>query len=113
MPEDGTAELKKSARILVPFVAVIALTAFPLGSMAWPIGFLLWIALVFGMLLLLVRWHAKNTLYHCPNCGNDFEISPVADLISPHGTANGGWTYLRCPRCQQMVRASEKTKAKT
>ena len=107
---NGRDELKKSAIVLIPFIATIVITAIILTPFSWPVGFLIWIVLVMGMLLLLVRWHARNTIYHCPNCGNNFEISAFEDLVSPHGTANGSWTYLRCPRCQRMIKASEATR---
>lgn len=72
---------------------------------AWPTGFVVWVFIVSVGLYLMVRWHARSTGYRCRNCGNEFEISTFTDLVSPHGTGDGGWTYLKCPRCEKRTRA--------
>jgi len=79
------------------YVAVISVTAFILLITYW----YLWIAIVAGGLFALVLWHKKSTVYHCPICGNEFEISFLTDLFSPHGVtkSGGGWVYLKCPEC--------------
>lgn len=70
----------------------------------------LWIFIFVVGLILLVRWHAKVSVYRCPNCGNEFQISTITDLISPQGvgrTEDGkfyGWKYLKCP-CGNRMRA--------
>jgi len=48
------------------------------------------------LLLLLVYWHARDTAYRCPRCRNEFEISMLRDLVSPHMLTT---KYLRCPGC--------------
>jgi len=57
-------------------------------------------ALIFGglavMTFFLVRWHARNTGYECPECRHLFMVSPVTDFLSPH---LGGVKLLRCPQC--------------
>jgi DNA-directed RNA polymerase subunit RPC12/RpoP len=66
----------------------------------------LWLLLVVGGLVLLVRWHARRFAYRCPACGHEFEISPWTDLISPHGVSRrGGWKLLKCPHCGKRARA--------
>lgn len=70
------------------------------------IGFVAWIALVVGSLLLLVSWHACAFAYRCRDCGHEFQISLWTDLLGPHGLSKGeGWKYLRCPKCKQRTRA--------
>ncbi len=57
-------------------------------------------------LLLLVGWHARTFAYRCRNCGHEFAISPLTDLVSPHGPGRGGgWKLLRCPKCGRWTRA--------
>jgi DNA-directed RNA polymerase subunit RPC12/RpoP len=72
----------------------------------WYIGLII-IVIAVGILFLLVRWHARNFAYRCPECGQEFEISTFTDFISPHG---GGKKYLRCPRCQKRSWANEMEK---
>jgi hypothetical protein len=92
----------KSLLFIGIYVATISITAFILLVTYW----YLWIALVAGGMLLLVLWHKKSTAYHCPKCGNKFEISFLIDFFSPHGvTKNGGWTYL--PKMPQMPKQNK------
>jgi DNA-directed RNA polymerase subunit RPC12/RpoP len=74
------------------FTAAIVASAVLIASKR-PLGFVL---LACSLLLLLVRWHAANFAYQCPACGNEFEISTLQDLISPHMLST---KYLRCPAC--------------
>jgi DNA-directed RNA polymerase subunit RPC12/RpoP len=78
-------------------VVVIVVTATILIPMAWPVGFIVWLAtFASGGLFLLVRWHANNTAYRCPACGWEFEISVFIDFASPHMPNK---KYLKCPQC--------------
>lgn len=78
-----------------------------------PLYFILLIILVFSGLILLVRWHARNHIYQCQNCGHEFEVSSFTDFVSPHGPGlAGGWKYLKCPSCQKRSRALEIRKTK-
>lgn len=87
----------KSLLFIGIYVAVISVTAFLLLVTYWYV----WLAIVAGGLFMLVLWHKKSTAYHCPKCGNEFEISFLTDFFSPHRvTKNGGWTFLKCPKCQ-------------
>jgi len=70
---------------------------------------LFWIALVAVELLFLVYWHTKNFAYRCPSCGSEFEISMLADLISPHIL---DVKYLSCPKCNKREWAIILRKAK-
>ena len=91
---------------LTAFVATTVLTALILAPRYWPLGFALWIIVVATSLLVVVRWHAGNTVYSCPECGELFSIGTVTDLVSPHGLGSGGgWKLLTCPKCGSHVRA--------
>ena len=55
--------------------------------------------------MILVYWHAKATAYHCPRCGNEFEISILTDFFSLRGMNRAGsWKYLKCPICSTQSR---------
>lgn len=85
-------------------VAIIGVTLF-LSSRSIA-EFVVLVVLVGGLPFLVV-WHARTFAYRCRNCGHEFEISPWVDLISPHGLGKeGGWKYLRCPKCGQRTRAA-------
>lgn len=91
---------------LTAFVATTILTAIILAPIHWPFGFALWIIVVVASLAAVVSWHAANTVYRCPECGQLFSIGTVTDLVSPHGLGRGGgWTLLTCPKCGNHVRA--------
>ena len=100
----------KSLLFISIYVSVISISAFFLLVTYW----YLWITLVVAGLLLLVLWHKKSTAYHCPKCGNEFEISFLTDFFSPHGvTKDGvGWLYLKCPRCQNRTKMEILVKTK-
>ena len=70
------------------------------------IGAILWFALVGVVLAILVSWHTKTYAYKCKQCGEEFEISPLTNFVSPQGFGkNGAWKYLKCPRCDKHEHA--------
>ncbi len=73
----------------VPFVILVPEARFS-SVMA------LLVLLMCGSLVILVRGHAARTLYRCPSCGNEFKITPLTDILSPHTLTT---KYLRCPAC--------------
>ncbi len=92
------------------FVAVIVIGAILLV----PEYIYVWLVLVIFGVAIIVKWHASNFAYRCPRCGNEFEISFWKDFLSPHGPSkNGGWKYLKCPKCQNKSRATLLRKNKT
>ena len=96
----------KTAIVLLAFIATTILTALVLTPMHWPFGLLLWALVVTVSLLVVVRWHARNTMYRCPECDHLFSISTFTDLVSPHGLGRGGgWKLLTCPKCGHHKKA--------
>lgn len=61
-----------------------------------PVGFLGWIVLFLAGLFGLVAWHARTSVYLCPECGHSFKISMIADLLSPQ---IGVKKLLKCFGC--------------
>jgi uncharacterized C2H2 Zn-finger protein len=91
---------------LTAFIATTIFTALILAPRYWPFGFALWIIIVAASLVAVVMWHARNTVYRCPECDQLFSISTVTDLVSLHGLGRGGgWKLLTCPKCGSHVRA--------
>ncbi|MGA7075544.1 MAG: hypothetical protein WBZ42_03220 [Halobacteriota archaeon] len=77
------------------------------------IGAILWFVLIGVVLTFLVSWHTKTYAYRCKQCGEQFEISPVTNFVSPQGVGkNGAWKYLKCPRCNKHERAEVLKKVK-
>jgi DNA-directed RNA polymerase subunit RPC12/RpoP len=87
--------MKVGAYILLTIIVIAAGAAALIpGSSPFEMG--LWLAIFFGGYFLLVRWHANNTAYRCPECGHEFEISVLTDFLSPHTTSK---KFLKCPQC--------------
>lgn len=79
------------------YLAVISVTAFLLLVEYW----YLWLIIIFGGLTLLINWHTHSYAYRCRNCGSEFEIPFLANLIAPHGLdKEGAWSWLKCPKCR-------------
>ena len=68
--------------------------------------FLVLFAMAVGLIGLAI-WHARTTEYNCPNCGHQFDISWLIDLISPHVPDK---KYLKCPSCHKRAWAKEISK---
>jgi len=76
----------------------------------WLIGIIISVnAVIIGGLVLLVRWHAKNSAYECPECATQFELTAWQDFISPNLIDK---KYVKCPTCNKRVSAKELTKKK-
>jgi len=91
----------KTVVFIAVYLMVLALTAIYLLIYYWYV----WIALAAAGLMLLVFWHAKAVVYHCPRCGYEFEVSMLTDFLSPHGVSKeGAWKYLKCPNCKYRSR---------
>ena len=103
--ETTTADRRAGIRVLVGYLVAISVTSALIFLLPWVVGLAVWLAIVLAGAVRLVRWSARNSGYRCRHCGHEFEISTVTELISPHGTGDGGWTWLRCPRCDRRSRA--------
>lgn len=91
----------KSLLVIAIYVVVISITALFLLIEYW----YFWLSLVAGGLFVIILGHKKSTAYRYPKGANEFEISFLSDFFSPHGvTKDGGWMYLKCPRCQNRRR---------
>ncbi len=88
---------------LVIFVVAITLGAALLFTDYW----YLWPIMVIGGTVILVLRQTKNYACRCRACGNEFEISFMTNLISPHGVdKEGGWQWVKCPGCNQRTRVT-------
>jgi DNA-directed RNA polymerase subunit RPC12/RpoP len=88
---------------IYPFLAVIALSTlflFVLHPIWWPLSLTIYLALILVALTRLVWNHARDTVYICRACGDQFTITPWQDLFSPNTLTQ---KLLRCPRCQQKT----------
>lgn len=103
--EPSAADRRAGIRVLVGYVAAISVTSALLFLVPGSLGLVVWLGLVFAGTVMLARWNSRHSGYRCRHCGHEFEISTVNELISPHGTGDGGWTWLRCPRCDRRSRA--------
>jgi DNA-directed RNA polymerase subunit RPC12/RpoP len=108
--EPSSRDWKTTILYIAVFVAVLAICGLFLLSWKGPVGFILWCVIALTSLLLLVNWHARTFGYRCGNCGYEFQVSTLVDLVSPHGWTEGGWKLLRCPRCGRWTRAEVLTK---
>ena len=59
---------------LLIFLSMTAITAFILAPFFWPFGFAVWICVVLGSMLLMVRWHSRNVIYRARNKRSFVEI---------------------------------------
>ena len=103
--EPTARDWRASLRYLALYLAAIVLGAVFIIPRLWPAGLVVWVITIFVGMLLLVRWSARNSGYRCRHCGHEFQVSVFTELVSPHGSGSGGWTYLRCPRCDRRSRA--------
>lgn len=88
------------------YIALLALA----GIYVLPRFPILFFVLVVVGLLLLVRWHNTSFGFQCKKCGNEFEISTLLNLVSPHGVWSDqegkyAWKWLRCPQCKKFSAA--------
>ena len=85
------------------YLTVISVTAFLFLLEYW----YLWLVIVFGGMILIINWHTRSYAYRCRNCGNEFEISFLANLIAPHGLdKEGAWSWLKCSNCHGRHKAT-------
>ena len=88
---------------LMIFVVVITVGAALLFTNYW----YLWPIIVIGGVVILVLRQTKNYACRCRECGHEFEISFLTNLISPHGVdKKGSWQWVKCPECDQRTKVT-------
>jgi len=106
-------EWERTALYLAVGMLLIVTGAIFLFAINRVIGAILWFVLIGVVLTFLVSWHTKTYAYRCKQCGEQFEISPVMNFVSPQGVGKeGAWKYLKCPRCNKHERAEVLKKVK-
>jgi len=88
---------------LLFYLIVIGLGALFLFPDYWHWWLLLFIISTILMAINLNR----NYACRCRDCGYEFEVSFLVNLISPHGVDNeGSWQWVECPNCRKRVKAT-------
>ena len=109
----STRDWERTAVYFAVGILIIVTGAIFLFALNRIIGAILWFALIAVVLVALVSWHTKTYAYRCSQCGEEFEISPMTDFVSPQGVSKeGAWKDLPCPRCQTHERAEVLKKVK-
>jgi hypothetical protein len=89
--------------VIALYIFAISISAFYLLIEYW----YLWLMIVSGGLILMVNWHTRSYAYRCRNCGSEFEISFLTNLVAPHGIdKDGGWSWLKCSQCNSRHKAT-------
>lgn len=97
----------RTGAYIAAFVLAIGAGAFLLLPELWPA----WVVLLVAGSSALMLWHSRAFAYRCARCGQEFEISLLTELISPHGIGRDeggcwwGYKYLECPNCQRRSKA--------
>jgi DNA-directed RNA polymerase subunit RPC12/RpoP len=103
---ESTARDRRTGMLVVAgFLLGVTATSGLVFLLEPPDGLLAWLGIVVVSTVLLAWWNSSHSGYRCLHCGHEFSISTLTELISPHGSGNGGWKYLRCPRCDRKSRA--------
>lgn len=89
--------------LLLIYLIVISLGAFFLIPEYW----YWWLLLFFMSTILMVINQNRNYACRCRECGHEFEVSFLVNLISPHGVdKEGGWQWVKCPNCMKRAKAT-------
>ena len=81
---------------IILFIAVIIASSIIILPISMPIGLIIWLFIISFGTYLLIRWHAKNTVFICPKCNHKFTITTAKDFLSPNFFDK---KLLRCPNC--------------
>lgn len=72
-----------------------------------PDDWIWWLLLVLASTLLLVLNQNRNYACRCRECGHEFQIGFVSNLIAPHGIdKEGSWLCVKCPDCEKKGKVS-------
>jgi hypothetical protein len=88
---------------LVIFILVIAFGSLLLFTDYWYV----WPILIVGGIVILTRFQTKHYACRCRECGHEFEISFMTNLLAPHGIdKEGSWQWLKCPGCKHRTKVT-------
>ena len=89
--------------LLLGTLMVIIIGAFLLIPTYW----YWWLLLVIVSAILLIIYQNRNYACRCRECGHEFEVSLLTNIISPHGVdKKGGWQLVKCPNCKKRGKAT-------
>jgi uncharacterized membrane protein len=81
---------------IILFIVVMTASAIFIIPISMPMGLIIWIFIISIGTYLIIRWHAKNTVFICPECNHKFTISTAKDFLSPNFFDK---KLLRCANC--------------
>jgi hypothetical protein len=89
--------------LLLIYLIIISVGAFLLIPEYW----YWWLILMVVSTILLVIKVNRNYACRCRECGHEFEVSFLTNLISPHGVDKvGSWVWVKCPNCEKRLKAA-------
>ena len=101
-------EWKESLLVIAALVVVLVIGAFALLPDYW-YGFIILVVAAICVIIIIVIRAQGPTVFKCPKCGHEFEISAFKNAMSPHGVSKKEgkwfeWKYLECPVCHEKAR---------
>ena len=89
--------------LILVYLIVISFSAILLIPDNW----IWWLFLFVASTFLLVLNQNKNYACRCRECEEEFEVSFLVNLTSPHGIdKEGSWQWVKCPSCNKRVRVT-------
>lgn len=89
--------------LIILYLSVIGIGALYLIPKYW----IWWLLIFLVSTILLVLNQNRNYGCRCRECGHEFEVTFITNLISPHGIdKKGSWQWVKCPSCKKRVRVT-------
>lgn len=89
--------------LIILYLLVIVIGALVLIPDHW----IWWLLMVLAGTLLLALNQQRNYAFRCRECGHEFELNFLSNLISPHGVdKKGSWLWVKCPSCKKRGKVS-------
>lgn len=89
--------------VLLIYVMVISVGAILLIPKYW----YWWLTIMIVSTILLVIRQNRNFACRCRECGHEFEVSFLVNLVSFHGVdKEGSWQWVKCPNCKKRTMAT-------
>ncbi len=99
MNTTNQAYLRRLVTVVGIYTVIVVVSAILILPRWWPYGFLIWLFVPMGLgLAWLIRWHADNTAYICPECDHRFMVSTLKDAFSVNMIDK---KLLTCPSCRK------------